>query len=340
MNKINALPKLDFNITNKCNLRCIHCCFKSGERQMEEFDIGKIRTTLDEFVRLGGWRIDITGGEPLMRPDAGKILAMAVKDFCLKTELVTNSILMDSKKINECRQLGLKEVAISLDGSTWKKHARIRGVDEKIFNAVLNNIKTLADAGVYTKVNTVVFASNIHDLKNISDLAVKLGASEHGFYFFSPIGRGETRAGEVADPVEWLAIIRNELAKNKNRIKLSLEVPLIETELIKGLDAKCFLQNPWHLQILPNGNIYPCAIMAAYDKPLGNLYETSLKKIWENEELWNEGYYRKNVKPYMDIYASCVNHSGFSELVKSGKYKFICLCKKLKIDEVCRNAKE
>lgn len=182
----------------------------------------------------------------------------------------------------------------------------------------------------------MVFKSNLSDLANITKLAIELGAKEHGFYFFSPIGRGANSSQEVADPLKWLGVIRKDLVKFKDQIKLSPEVPLIESDLVKNMDTKCFLQNPWHLQVLPNGNVYPCAIMAAYDLPLGNLYEKNLRDIWENEDLWNEGYYKKNVEPLMKKYSSCVAYTNFPHLVESGKYRFICLCKKLGVSEVCR----
>ena len=37
------LPKLDLNITNRCNFRCIHCCFNSGETTLPEFSLNKIK---------------------------------------------------------------------------------------------------------------------------------------------------------------------------------------------------------------------------------------------------------------------------------------------------------
>lgn len=48
------LPKLDFNVTNRCNFRCIHCCFNSGETLLDEFSIKKIKEVLRDFRELGG----------------------------------------------------------------------------------------------------------------------------------------------------------------------------------------------------------------------------------------------------------------------------------------------
>lgn len=56
------LPKLDLNITNRCNFRCIHCAFDSGKKQIKEFSTQKIKQILKDTKKLGGKKIDITGG--------------------------------------------------------------------------------------------------------------------------------------------------------------------------------------------------------------------------------------------------------------------------------------
>ena len=330
-----ALPKLDFNVTNNCNLCCIHCCFRSGKTMLFcNFCLERIFTILKDFKQLKGRRIDLTGGEPLLRKDIDLIIEMCIKDFGLKTELVTNSLLLTSEKISVFHDLGLQGVAISLDGSSAEKHAHIRGTSDEQYQKVLENIRDCARAGFYTKVNSVVFASNLEDLVNITRLAIKLGAKEHGLYFFSPVGRGARKRKEVADPLRWLEIIRRELIKYKNQIELTIEVPIIETKIARKLDLACYLEKPWHLQILPSGKVYPCAIMAAHDLPLGDLYEEGLEDVWKRPALWNGEYYRENVAPLMKKFHGCVDY-GFSKLVASGGYQFACLCKKFKIEEIC-----
>jgi AdoMet-dependent heme synthase len=330
-----ALPKLDFNVTNECNFRCIHCCFQSGRAKLGQFSCAKIKKVLQLFKKLGGWRIDITGGEPETRPDLIKIISIA-KELNLKTELVTNGSLLNQEKLRRYKDLGLEGIAISLDGSTPEKYQRIRQTPRETFCRVLHSIKESADSGFYTKVNTVVFANNIFDLTNISQLAVSLGAKEHGFYYFSPIGSGQTHAEETADPLAWLKVVREELPAFKNQIKISLETPIIEESKAREskLDASCFLDSPWHLQILPDGFVYPCAIMAAYQRPLANLYHSSLRQIWESKKLWNKNFYAKNARPLFKRFSSCVDYPAVHQLVKTGEYRFVCLCRKFSLEEL------
>ena len=60
------LPKLDLNITNRCNFRCKHCAFDSGIIKMPELSLGELEKILKETKQIGGKRVDITGGEPLL----------------------------------------------------------------------------------------------------------------------------------------------------------------------------------------------------------------------------------------------------------------------------------
>jgi MoaA/NifB/PqqE/SkfB family radical SAM enzyme len=340
--------KLDLNVTNRCNFRCKHCCFTSGTkrrgekdcfvREMGEFSFQKIRDLLIEFKSLGGRRIDITGGEPMMRKDIDQIIDLAVNELDIKTEFVTNASLLTPKRLEKFRMLGLANIAISLDGSNYETYSFIRGVDQRTYNKVINNIKASIGLGFYTKINTVVFDSNLNDLVRICKQAVGLGAKEHGFYYFSPIGRGLSSRELVADPLQWLKVIRTELVNFKDQIELSLEVPMIEKALAKKLGVKCYLQDPWHLQILPDGNVYPCAIMAAYQKPLDNLHTGSLAKVWTNPNLWNGKYYQENVEPLIEKFAGCVFYPYYNHLIRSGEYSFVCLCTKYSIEELCGNA--
>lgn len=330
-----SLPKLDFNVTNRCNFRCVHCCFSSGEVLLEEFSIKKIREVLESFKRLGGQRIDVTGGEPLLREDVGEIIAIG-KNLGLKIELVTNGSLLDDEKLGLFKKLGLDAVAISLDGSNYDTYKKIRRVDENVYSRVVANIKKCAEYGFYTKVNTVVFNSNLRDLGRITDFCVDSGVSEQGFYYFTPVGRGALAPREVVPPLRWLDVVRREVYPRKDKIKLSIEAPLLEKHLAENLKTACYLENPWHLQLLPDGNVYPCAIMAFYGLPCGNLYRQTLADIWNDKRLWDGSYYRRNVLPQFAKFGGCVRfNKRFQKIVKGGEFSFLCLMCKLKAENFC-----
>jgi MoaA/NifB/PqqE/SkfB family radical SAM enzyme len=322
-----ALPKLDLNVTNRCNFRCVHCAFDSGQKAMAELSLGKIKRILQDTKQLGGERIDITGGEPLVREDAEEILKIA-KALGFKVELVTNGSLLTRQRLQRFRSLGLDSIAISLDGSDYQTYSRIRMVSRTTYHHVVKAIGWAVELGLRTKVNTVVFNSNMEDIPSITKWCIKRGIYEHGLYYFTPVGRGSLAKALVVEPRKWLKFYRRNLRGFGSRIKLSVEFPLLE----KGVHARgkgCILkEDPYHLQILPDGNVYPCAILASYGRPIGNLSKEQIKKVWKDRRRW-ETYCRDiHTQVFKKYKGYCVDFLGFGLERSRRKYHFICPLRK------------
>lgn len=328
------LPKLDLNVTNRCNYRCVHCAFDSGVTEMSELSLDELGKILRDTKDLGGERIDITGGEPTIREDVEEIIRLG-KGLDYKIELVTNGSLVTREQLSRYRDIGLDSIAISLDGSGYGLYRRIRRTSEKTYERVLKAIEKSVELGYYTKVNTVVFNSNLDDLPLITETCIEKGVDENGIYYFTPVGRGCGEDGLVVDPIKWLEFIRERLMKYDSGIRLSLEFPLIEKDFPKeGLG--CILdEDPYHLQILPDGNVYPCAILASYGMPLANLHDKSIKNIWNNQELLDN--YQKMVSSgvFRKYDGFCVDFDGFDlDEHISGEYKFVCPLRKFMVGEL------
>jgi len=330
-----TLPKLDLNITNRCNFRCTHCAFDSGITQMPELTLKELKKILTDTKELGGKRFDITGGEPLVRNDVEEIIKLG-KKLDYKIELVTNGSLLTKEKLRKFKELGLDRIAISLDGSNAKVYNKIRRRDKKTFERVIENIRESKRTGFYTKVNTTVFACNLEDISNITELALNLGADEQGIYYFTPIGRGDKSKELAVEPLKWLEFIRKKLKKYQNKgMRISLEFPLIE----KGkwnFNLGCIAnKEKSHLQILPDGNIYPCAILASYERPIANLHKCSIKDICNNTDLWNK-YWKDLSQLFKGFGGYCVDFKKAFDIKKYDckKYGFVCPLRKFELEDV------
>jgi len=67
--------------TKLCNLKCVHC--GSEDLSSNELDLVEIMTILDQVAAAGVRRLQITGGEPLLREDLFRVLHHAVaKNLC------------------------------------------------------------------------------------------------------------------------------------------------------------------------------------------------------------------------------------------------------------------
>jgi len=149
---------LRISLTDACNLRCTYCMpehpvFSPKDTLLRADEIMTIATT---FVRLGVRKIRLTGGEPLLRSDAERILtglASLRAEGLEELTLTTNGIFIHDhiEVLNRC---GIRSVNVSLDTLLPERFAAIAKRDQ--FHRVLSNIHLLLEHGIKVKVNVVV----------------------------------------------------------------------------------------------------------------------------------------------------------------------------------------
>lgn len=103
------------------------------------------------FVRLGVDKIRLTGGEPLVRKDAGEIIDSLAK-LPVQLTLTTNAIRLHHY-LRQLTEGGVRSLNISLDTLQADKFALITRRNE--FQSVWNNIHLAVNAGLHVKVNVV-----------------------------------------------------------------------------------------------------------------------------------------------------------------------------------------
>ena len=123
-----------FDITNRCNLKCIYCCRgESLNKQVDEVSTEDVLNTIKQIVDIRGNFIVLQGGEPLIRKDIVDILSkmkeykkvIPAKYFndlknLLKLQLPAERFGMQYKKIL-VRQ-GLPMYFVSTNGTIYSKN--------------------------------------------------------------------------------------------------------------------------------------------------------------------------------------------------------------------------
>lgn len=146
---------LRISIVDKCDLRCTYCMpedqhFLKREELMTREEIGTIARLFVE--RYGVNKIRLTGGEPLVRPDAVDI----VRDMAqlgVSLGLTTNALSLH-KHLDGLIDAGLKSINISLDTFDAERFRKITRRDG--FDTVHANILLALRRGLRVKVNMVV----------------------------------------------------------------------------------------------------------------------------------------------------------------------------------------
>lgn len=146
---------LRISLTDNCNLRCFYCMpeedyeFTPASRLMQKEEI---ETLAKIFVSLGVNKIRLTGGEPLVRKDAGEIIS-ALSKLPVKLTLTTNGSRLN-EFIDVLEESKVHSLNISLDTLQPEKFQLITRRDQ--FEKVYQNIQLLLGKDFHVKVNMVV----------------------------------------------------------------------------------------------------------------------------------------------------------------------------------------
>ncbi|KUJ50026.1 GTP 3',8-cyclase MoaA [Chryseobacterium sp. JAH] len=187
---------LRISLTDNCNLRCFYCmpeekyAFAPAAKLMQVDEIEKIAQL---FVEYGVKKIRLTGGEPLVRKDAPKILKSLGK-LDIELAITTNGIRVD-EMLNELLEAHIKAINISLDTLQPEKFLKITRRD--LFHRVRNNINLLLRHNIRVKINVVIM-KGLNDDEIIDFIALtKHNNIEVRFIEFMPFSGNQWTSNQV-----------------------------------------------------------------------------------------------------------------------------------------------
>ncbi|HEX3442109.1 MAG TPA: radical SAM protein [Pseudolabrys sp.] len=111
-----------------CNLHCDYCCVRSSPKAPRRaLGLERVRRIATEAAELGVSEMFVTGGEPFLLPDIGKILAACAA--AVPTTVLTNGMLFAGRRLETLLSLPRDRLTlqISLDSPTPVRHDRHRG---------------------------------------------------------------------------------------------------------------------------------------------------------------------------------------------------------------------
>ncbi|WP_222984180.1 GTP 3',8-cyclase MoaA [Flagellimonas meishanensis] len=159
-------------VTDRCNLRCNYCMPSEGI----DFAKNDNLLTIDELIKVSRILVDqgidkirITGGEPFVRKDVMVLLRELSKMPRLNDISVTTNATLIGPHIDELKELGIKNVNVSLDSINRETFERI--TRRKQFDTVHNNLIRLITEGFNVRINFIVLeGQNEQDIIPILDV--------------------------------------------------------------------------------------------------------------------------------------------------------------------------
>jgi GTP 3',8-cyclase len=152
---------LRISVTDRCNFRCVYCMprevFDAGHEFLPHSAIlsfEEIARLAGIFVGLGVKKIRLTGGEPLVRKQLHRLVAM-LDELPVEVTLTTNGSLL-ARQARALKQAGLDRVTVSLDSLDEATFKAMNDADFPVAK-VIEGIEVAAAEGLGpVKINTVV----------------------------------------------------------------------------------------------------------------------------------------------------------------------------------------
>ena len=187
------LRDLRISVTDRCNFRCVYCMPRAVFGKDYQFLEHGALLTFEEIARLarlfrglGVEKIRLTGGEPLVRRDLERLVAMLAEIPGLDLTLTTNGSLL-AKKAAALKAAGLQRITVSLDALDDPTFKRMNDADYPVAK-VLEGIDAAAAAGLAPiKINMVV----------------KRGVNEHGILAMARHFKG---SGHILRFIEYMDV--------------------------------------------------------------------------------------------------------------------------------------
>lgn len=211
-----VLRYLFLEITQRCNLRCLHCGSDCTAAPREgELSTAEWLAVVDQVARDFNRRellVVLTGGEPLCAPGYGAILAR-LHERRLHFGMVSNGWALDPGRLAEARAAGLSSLTVSVDGLE-ESHDRLRGRPGSYQHA-LAAVRAAAAAGLsFFDVVTCVHPGNLGELDALRSTLGAAGAPAWRLFTIFPRGRARDDASLLLDPAQlqrllgWIAACR------------------------------------------------------------------------------------------------------------------------------------
>ncbi len=276
---------LEIDLTNRCNHRCSFCFYAEHiSINKDSLDTKILKQRLNEAKELGTKGISFTGGgEPMIHKDYEEILVFT-KKLGFDVGTITNGSVINKQNVDTLID-NLQWIRISMAGGDKQSYENVQGVDQ--FNKVVSNIQLLSkrkmelNSSINVGIRTLVTPENIHSIIKFANMIKSLNIN---YFQLAPDQYTNDKGGF------WNSNDTQNVFKETKEILTENGIFLLGTGYMKSQEK---LDHPqtcyahfFKAAILAEGHYSFC--QNARDDPkfhIGNIYNNTLKEIWENEKI-------------------------------------------------------
>ena len=275
------IAELQFELTSRCNERCIHCYIPNGKKNAGyDMSFDKFKYILDQYADMGGLHVTLSGGEALMNKDILKMLRYC-REKDMQISLLTNLISLKDEQIPVLKEVNLSLVQVSLYSMDAEIHDMITTVKGS-FEKTKAAIEKLHAADIPVQISCPVMKANKDGYDKVMQYANSLKMKSQTDYIM--MAQADLDTANLANRLsidETEKVIRDIIDVDKDYKEETLEQePLSSIPLEEYAEMPLCGAGFNNLCITVNGDVYPCS--GWQDYVVGNVFKQSLKEIWEN----------------------------------------------------------
>lgn len=191
-----------WEVTLKCDLRCIHCGSRAGKARPDELSTGEALDLIDQMAGMNVREISFIGGEAYLRGDWLQLVTRC-RERGILVQMTTGAWGLTRDRLVAARDAGLQGVSISVDGFE-QVHDTLRG-RKGSFAAVKRtfaDLRRLQDLRITA--NTQINRTNLREIEPLFGWLIDEGIVAWQVQLTAAMGRAADEPGVLLQPYQVL----------------------------------------------------------------------------------------------------------------------------------------
>lgn len=207
LGRTQAIGCVALEITQRCNLDCTLCYLSENSESVPDLPMEELKRRVDRIrAEFGaGTNVQITGGDPTMRPaDELVEIVRYTREQKLSPALFTNGIKATRKLLARLKDAGLADVAFHVDLTQERPGYR---TEMDLCRVREQYIERARGLGLAVYFNTTVHRANFHEIPDLVKFFIQNSdvVSIGSFQLQADTGRGALRKREIPINLETVA---------------------------------------------------------------------------------------------------------------------------------------
>lgn len=284
------LNAIQFELTSRCNERCIHCYIPNGKKN-HGFDMPteKVKSIIDEFAEMGGMHVTLSGGEVFLHKDIIPIM-MYCREKDMRISILSNLISLKDEQIPYIKEANISLLQTSLYSMDPAIHDAITTIPGSQVKTK-ENLEKLIAADIPCQISCPAMKINYKGYVDVLKYAQSLKIKAYTDYMIKAQADFDTsNLANRPSLEETEELLRDIIQYDIDYKNVTLEKMSKSEE--QRIDPEKYAKQPLcsvginDFCITANGDVYPCSGWQAMI--CGNVYKQSLKDIWDNSPQFAE----------------------------------------------------